>query len=42
MPKSDQQKGVRNERRKVDWKRIILVLLSVMIILSWILALLVN
>lgn len=42
MPRFDQQKGVRSEQRKVDWKRVILVLVSVMIILSWILALLVK
>lgn len=42
MPKSDQSKGVRSERRKIDWKRVILVFLSVLIIISWILALLVN
>ncbi len=42
MPKSDQSKGVRSEPRKIDWKRIILVIMSIMIIISWILALLVK
>lgn len=42
MPKSEQSKGVRSESRKTDWKRIILVFLSIMIIISWILALLVK
>jgi hypothetical protein len=39
MPQSKNSKGVRRDRRQVDWRRWMLVLLSILLIISWILAL---
>ncbi|MEN6436678.1 MAG: hypothetical protein ABFD14_09645 [Anaerolineaceae bacterium] len=42
MPQSKNPKGVRHDRRQVDWRRVLLVLLSILLIISWILALIVK
>ncbi len=39
MPQIENQKGVRRDRRQIDWRKAIFAFMSILIILSWILAL---